>query len=456
MRHLIPADNEKVPVASHLEVVGIEQHRGRCPWRLDYRVDGLPVRAFFRPPELISDQFTSENVSLIALPLACDLAAEVRARKVTFLGQCAVPGYTPVFRSATRALLVEQDAIWGRPRLTEQPSVERTRTSQMWPNTKVLDHNKVVLGFSGGKDSLVCLFSLIRTGYEVVPLLLNEGDRSWQDLRRWIPKLRTLGLQPMTAYLRVQSRAALRARYGHWYRSSYQIGWLSTLLALAADKVGAGSAALGLESSADRTGYRYLGVSVNHQHQKTTKHILAMQHFLRKTVNPNLLIASPIAPFSDGEVLRALFVGVPPSWRLFSSCGSANSVSKHCGACKKCAYIYAMLVRSLEGRRLAARIFRQDLFQNVDLYRPWLDGRYREPLGCIGERWELWSALEASAATAPSAPVIHKWLSSPFRQAPEKYRLPTKRRSGLNSDSSLAQPVYFATQAIDEWTKTRR
>lgn len=436
-------------VAAQLDFTGITRSRGRCPWRMDFEIDGLPVHAFFRPPDPLISAFTDSDVGLLALPLTCHLAADVRPRIVSLSGPGTHTGFTRVFRSATSALLLEQDAYWGRRELTDLPALKyRVRTSGT-PSTKRLDEQVVVLGFSGGKDSLVSLFSLVAAGYTVIPVLVNEGDRTWQDLRRWLPKLRGLGLKPLTAYLRIHSRPAVQAKYGRWNRSSYQIGWLTMLLALTAEKVGASVVALGLESSADRSGYNFKGKIINHQHQKTTRHMLELQDFLGKTVNPGLLIGSPIAPFSDEAILHALFRGVGPNWRGFSSCGSSNSQSKHCCVCDKCAYVFALLSRSEIGRSLAGKIFRRDLFNDVELYRPWLDARYRVPMACIGERWELWAALEDALPYSSSSPVLRLWTRCPFRPLLDALRKSAAR--AVQPEAQLAHPVRRATQMIEYW-----
>jgi len=443
-----------VSTASTLQAIGVSSVSGRCPWRLDYCVDGLPVHAFFRPPSVVADQITACEVGLVALPVACHLAASVRPKTVSFSGSSAHRAYFPVFRSAIRALLVEQDATWGRPRFTASPSlVQRGKAAAAPVSRRPLDSKKVVLAFGGGKDSLVCLFGLLRAGYQVIPLLVNEGDRSWQDLRRWLPRLEALGLEPLTAYLRIQPNAALRVRYGDWHLSSYQIGCLLAVGSITATKLGAGVLALGLESSADRVGQCYRGVPVNHQHQKTTRHVLEAQRFMNLVLHGHLRFASPIAPFSDEEVLRALFAGVPPQWRSFSSCGGSNSMSKHCGECAKCAYIFALLARTRKGARLASDLFRRDLFEDIELYRPWLDGRFRDPLACIGESWELWSALDDASFFRPRAPVVRKWLNSPLRQRFMELRASQSRVKVTHA--ALEVPLERATRLIRSWSAVK-
>ncbi len=401
--------------ARKLSLVDVRPHRGRCPWRIEYRVDDIPVSAFFRPPKQIQEAVTRNDVCLLALPILCDLVAEVRPKSVEVAAKVGAPAFRDIFRDAAGALLAEQDAFLGRSRWTVLPTPRGT-FSRWNRNRSRLSHQKVVLGFSGGKDSIVAMFTLIGAGYEVIPVLLNEGDRSWQDLRKWIPKLRRLGLDPMVSYLCSVRRGKLYHRYGDHHFSSYQIGWLTALLAICAVRSGAAMICMGIERSADETYQRYRDRWVNHQHQKTTKHLRRLERFYRRVLHDELRLASPIAECSDADVLRILLERVPTAYRRFSSCGGANSTSKHCGECEKCAFVFALLSASQPGRRLADSIFRSDLLENVELYRPWIDARYRAPLACVGPPPEVWDVLEGLVQSGRQSAVVRWWADSSMRR----------------------------------------
>jgi hypothetical protein len=268
------------------------------------------------------------------------------------------------------------------------------------------------LGFSGGKDSIASLFALAEAGYTVHPVLLNEGDRTWQDLRRWIPKLRRMGLKPTTSYLLPVRRGSLEEAYGAWHYSSYQVGWLTAVLGIAAVRVGAALIVMGIERSADHAFSFYRGRRVNHQHQKTTGHLIALQGLLRRSLHPGLTVASPVSHLSDSDIIDVLIDHVPRSFREFSSCGSATWQTKFCCACDKCAFVFAIVNRTSAGRRLAKRLFRRDLLQDLELYRPWFDGRYRPVLACVGPREEVWEAFEQMLEDGLDRPVLRRWRSS--------------------------------------------
>ncbi len=436
--------------AKTLALQDIRESKGRCPWRIRFKVDDIPVSAFFRPPLEIAQRVDKSQVALHSIPILCDLASEVRPSEVEVAGSCPVPAFRHVFDDSVGALLADQDALWGRSRFTPMP-VLKGRFSRAWrPKPNRLSPKRVVLGFSGGKDSIVSLFALLEAGYQVRPVLLNEGDRTWQDLRGWIPKLRRLGLKPMVAYLSTGRRNRLQERHGDWHYSSYQLGWVIATLALCATGIGAGVICLGVESSADHSFARFRGRKINHQYQKTTRHLKMLERFYQRTLHPALKIGSPIAHVTDTEVLRILLEQVPRGFQAFSSCGGSNWQSKHCGKCEKCAFVYVLLSGSEKGRSLAQRLFRRDLLEDVELYRPWIDARFRVPQACIGPREEVWRVLEELVKSGSKKAVVRKWADSPLRSGMLKREIKVRRPKAATSP--LTAPVADAAKVVQRWT----
>ena len=68
--------------ARSLTLQGLERNPGQCPWRIRFQADDIPVSAFFRPPQEITQRVDKNQVALLAIPILCDLAAEVRPSEV--------------------------------------------------------------------------------------------------------------------------------------------------------------------------------------------------------------------------------------------------------------------------------------------------------------------------------------------------------------------------------------
>jgi len=437
--------------AKVLSLQGVRHNSGRCPWRMEFQVDDTAVSAFFRPPKEIAERMGHHKASLVALPILCDLAAEVRPKEVTVPEGCGMPSFHQVFNDAVGALLADQDAYWNRTRFTQMPKL-LGKFARWKYEKRCLDPKRVVLGFSGGKDSIVSLFAFLKAGYDVHPVLLNEGDRTWQDIRGWIPKLRRHGLQPMVAYLSSGYRNKLQELYGDWHYSSYQLGWVVATLALCATEIGAGVICLGIETSAENSFVTFRGRRINHQYQKTTKHLKRLERFYQRVLNPGLRIGSPIAHATDTEVLKVLLEQVPENFQEFSSCGASNWRSKHCGRCEKCAFVYALLSESANGRLLAERIFRQNLLEDVELYRPWIDARFRILQACIGSRREVWKAFEALLEAGSEKAVVQKWRESQLRrQAYLTKSAPGSRGTAKQTAYSLSLTVADAAALVQRW-----
>lgn len=443
----IEVEFERISRAKQLTLQYIRPSTGRCPWRIQYDADGLRVASFVRLPAEISIGSDDSYTSFIAAPILCDLAAEVRAERVV-VEQVLAPDFREVFFDAVPALMAEQDAQWQRSGFLSPPTLEATFAKRDRSKGS-LDQNTVVLGFSGGKDSIVSLFALLEAGYRVVPVLLNEGDRTWQDLRTWIPKLTSLGLRPLTGFVSVGRRKDLREHFGQWYFSSYQIGWLVAFLMLCAIDLEAGVVCLGIEASADLSWRSYRGRSINHQHQKTTSHLRLLERFYRRTLHSAIRIGSPIAELTDADVISVLMKVVPDEYRHFSSCGGSNGKRKHCGHCGKCAFVYALLSASPSGHNLAEKLFNNNPLNDVEVYRPWLDSRRRLPLGCLGQREEVWTAFECLLKMGSTSDVVQYWRRSNLRR-----RLgPDRIRKTAPSSSPLVTAVKRAGSLVHEWAR---
>ena len=433
-----------------LRYLGPKRNKGKCKWRLDFNIDDIPYSAFYNPAAPTRNSITEQDVNLLAIPLIIDLTAEVKPKQVIIQNPAGLTDFTELYTDAVTALLNEQAAEWKTTPACDAPPLHcRWRPPKRTKKKETL--NEVVVGFSGGKDSIVTIFTLLEAGYHVHPFLLNEGDRTWQQHRTWISKLKRLGLKPVVSYFLTSRRKKITDSCGEKYLSCYQIGFLVAAMALYAEKMNINKVVLGIENSPEKSGFFYGRTFINHQHQKTRAHLNIMEKTFRKALNIKLRIASPIASLSDSEVLGFMLDKVPTRFQKFSSCGAANSTSRHCGCCDKCAFVFALLQKTKKGRRLSHELFKRDLFYDVEIYRPWLDRRFRNPIACIGSAEEVWASFEQNLLTDSDKPVLDKWRLSTTR----KIYLSTKSPIKKTKENRLEKPVIHASRIVKKWKKNQ-
>ena len=79
---------------------------------------------------------------------------------------------------------------------------------------------------------------------------------------------------------------------------------------------------------------------------------------------------------------------------LWNSCNNSSDKSNFCGACFKCAFIYILLLENCCSPKLLKTIFRYNLLENLQLVRPLIDIDGPKVLDCVGEKKELWVAMD--------------------------------------------------------------
>src|SRR2546423_1635918 len=129
-----------------LVLESISSNSGRCPWRIQYKADDIAVAAFFRPPSAIAGTLRPQDLSLIALPILCDLAAEVRPLRISLGRHILGPVSLELFNDALGGLLLEQDAYSNRAIFTSLPQMLGQFAKRKLRNNTLVP-NRVVLGF---------------------------------------------------------------------------------------------------------------------------------------------------------------------------------------------------------------------------------------------------------------------------------------------------------------------
>ncbi len=263
---------------------------------------------------------------------------------------------------------------------------------------------------------MYCWRLLRDAGYEVECFYGTEARRTWQQLRRVYQEIGHEAVQHR-AYLDVNRRGALERRWRVPYLSQFQVGEMIALALPYALARRCGYVALGLERSSDVPGLMYRGRPVNHQHQKSSSFISALNRYLAVRFSGAVRVVSPIHGLYDLGVYARLLRTAPSLVRLQSSCGGSNGQRAHCGRCEKCAFLAGLLAGLSGNRGLYRRLFPNDPLSVPALYGEWLSWTPSRPLTCAGLKDELRLALCLAKARGWRSAMTDPWCYAPSARA---------------------------------------
>jgi UDP-N-acetyl-alpha-D-muramoyl-L-alanyl-L-glutamate epimerase len=256
--------------------------------------------------------------------------------------------------------------------------------------------NGPLVPVGGGKDSCVSIEVLRAAGisptmitvnrYPVIQEVITDATLPDIAVRRVLdPQLRALneagalnGHVPATA---IVSFAVLCAAVIH----------------------GHDAAIMSNERSASEGNVVYQGVEINHQWSKS----LEAEEMIRArlaAITPELAYFSLLRPLSELSIAQRFAATCQRYFESFSSCNAAfrldpaRRVSRWCGHCPKCQFVYLALATALR-RETLERIWGAELFATspIDGFRALLGLSEWKPFECVGESGECRVALSLLA-----------------------------------------------------------
>ncbi len=260
---------------------------------------------------------------------------------------------------------------------------------------EVASTGKILVGVSGGKDSIVSAELLKKSGKELSAFAVeNEGQGLTNDsvvqalglpslkiIRKLDPKLKTLpniynGHIPISAiYAFLGITAAVLYGYRYVIASN--------------------------EHSSNYGNVEYLGVEVNHQWSKSSQFETLFQDYVRQNISGAVTYFSLLRPFTELKIVE-IFSRYPQYFPLFTSCNRNYRMNNGvrmptlwCGECAKCAFAFVMLAAFLPEHQVLD-IFGKNMFQDEklrDVYRELLGTKNHKPLDCVGTPDEVATAF---------------------------------------------------------------
>jgi hypothetical protein len=300
---------------------------------------------------------------------------------------------------------------------------------------------RALVGFGGGKDSIVTTEILRRTdieqslfrvrGHALISKMAEIEELPLVQVERHLPQelfdLNTAGAYnghiPITAHL----------------------SFLSIVTAL---MLGFDSVFFSNERSSSYGNVEYLGLEINHQWSKSNQFEQSLREYVQEFVTHDVSYLNVLRPLSELAV-AGIFKDLPKYFPVATSCNRNWTLSDRdpdapiwCGTCPKCAFSFALLSAYLPAKTTIG-IFGQNLYDNqalLPLYRELWGIEGFKPFECVGTPEEAAAALYLARSQTG-------YLGTPIMKDFEQTVLPSLKdplklvQTLLAPDFKLATPV---------------
>ncbi len=208
------------------------------------------------------------------------------------------------------------------------------------------------------------------------------------------------------------------------------------------------------ERSANSGNTEVDGVVINHQYSKSLEAERDIQAYLEAFVSKNIRVFSLLRPLSELDIARR-FAANGKYFNVFSSCntnykqGGVPTVTRWCGKCPKCAFVFAMLGAFIPRRKMV-EMFAEDLLMRTDLlpmYKDLTGYGTMKPFECVGEFEEVIAAfaLIHGRGEYEDSPIM-KWFETDVMSSRKDIDALIDRALTLSTEHSMpeeyAQLVY--------------
>ena len=254
--------------------------------------------------------------------------------------------------------------------------------------------NRILVPIGGGKDSVVTMELLRKSGAKVT--LLRMGGHPLITEMASVAGLPMLtvrrSLAPQLFDLNAQG-----ALNGHVPITAY-LSILAVLIALLYDFDGV---AMSNERSANEGNVEFKGMTINHQWSKSLDFEKLLRRLLAESIGTNIEYFSALRPYSELRIAE-LFSGFPQYIDHVTSCNAnwkilaeEKTPNRWCGTCPKCAFVFVCMAAYLPEETLKT-MFGANLFEKdwlVPLYRELLGTVNFKPFECVGTPEETKAAF---------------------------------------------------------------
>lgn len=274
------------------------------------------------------------------------------------------------------------------------PVLEQSPSSTTTPyELRPTNCQGAIIPIGGGKDSLVAIELLRSAGIDFDLLMFGNHSRI-REVAAEVGK----PLLQVTRIIdpKLVELNAAGAWNGHVPITAY-VAIASTITAMLHGKR---DVVFANERSANTGNAEVDGIMINHQYSKSLDAERALQNYLSAFISNDVRCFSVLRPMSELDIARR-FAANGKYFNVFSSCnknfkqGGVPSVTRWCGKCPKCSFVFVMLGAFIPRRRMV-EMFGEDLLMRTDLLEMYKDltgyGALK-PWECVGEFEEVIAAF---------------------------------------------------------------
>lgn len=250
-----------------------------------------------------------------------------------------------------------------------------------------------LLPIGGGKDSLVAVEMLRAAGKPFDLLMLGRHARIREVASE-------VGRPLMVIERELDPKLFELNKAGAWNGHVPITAYVSFASVVVAILHGKRDVIFANERSANVPNVVVDGVAINHQYSKSIDVERDVQHYVHTSITPNVNVFSLLRPFSELDIARR-FAASGKYFTVFSSCNrnytqsGAPTVTRWCGKCPKCAFVFIILAAFIPRRKMV-EIFGEDMLMNtalLPLYQDLLGCGVMKPFECVADASEVIAAF---------------------------------------------------------------
>ncbi len=247
------------------------------------------------------------------------------------------------------------------------------------------NRKKVALCLTGGKESLTAL-KLLKNKKDLLLFFLNpetsiHRQKVYDRVKNELPTIKT-----------ISNRFELFSKIKKEHQTDLGSGVDMAHLVFNCLLFGPEYVLIGNEYSSNFPNKIYQGYMINHQYVKSIYFAQKLNSYIRSFVASDYSYNSPFFGLYEIKIASALFK-TDEYLEVWTSCNKTTSEINFCSNCAKCGFTYLVsLLYSNE--EFLARFFSTDMLCNIELFKPLMDFTAEKPLDCVGEKIEVWVALD--------------------------------------------------------------